>query len=69
VSIHVEETIIDPLGRVVLDRLPFKPGEKVDVVVRSHATPALALSDNLRGSVLYYDDPFHPVAQGDWEVG
>ena len=60
-SVHVTETTVDPQGRVVLDHLPFHPGERVDVVVRSH--------DDLRGSVLRYEKPFDPVAEEDWESG
>ncbi len=31
-NVHISETTVDPQGRVVLDRLPFQPGEKVDVL-------------------------------------
>jgi hypothetical protein len=65
-SVHVAAAIVDPLGRLVLDHLPFQPGEKVDVVVRSHSPGELAGAD-LHGSVLHYEDPFAPVAEGDWE--
>jgi hypothetical protein len=50
----------------VLDHLPFQPGEKVDVVVRSHS-PGDLVSADLHGSVLHYENPFAPVAEGDWE--
>jgi hypothetical protein len=66
-SIHVSETTVDPQGRVVLDHLPFRPGEKVEVVIRSHEVSPLGPSD-LKGSVLRYDDPFEPVATDDWEM-
>ena len=33
-TIHFLETTVDPQGRVVLDHLPFRPGEKVEVVIR-----------------------------------
>jgi hypothetical protein len=66
-SIHVSETTVDPQGRVVLDHLPFQPGEKVEVVIRSHEMSQGERSD-LKGSVLRYDDPFEPVATDDWEM-
>jgi hypothetical protein len=66
-SVHIAETIIDPKGRVVLDHLPFQPGEVVEVVVLSHGR-ASGSSDSLRGSVLFYDEPFEPVAERDWEL-
>ena len=30
--------------------------------------PPVPLGDELRGSVLRYDDPTAPVAEGDWDV-
>jgi hypothetical protein len=66
-SIHVSETTVDPQGRVVVDHLPFRPGEKVEVIVRSHDLSPHQSSD-LKGSVLRYDDPFEPVATDDWEM-
>ena len=66
-GVHLIEATVDPLGRVVLDHLPFQPGEKVDVVVRPHHA-APNLQPDLRGSVLHYDNPFEPVAEGDWEI-
>ncbi len=50
-SVPVAEATVDPLGRVVLDHLPFELGEKVDVVVRSHDSGDRVPSD-LRSSVL-----------------
>ena len=66
-SIHVSETTVDPQGRVILDHLPFRPGETVEVVIRSHETSPREPGD-LKGSVLRYDDPFEPVATDDWEM-
>ena len=66
-SVHVSETRIDNEGRVVLDHLPFKPGEKVEVTIRSQDD--VPPSINLLGSVLRYDDPFEPVAAEEWEAG
>jgi hypothetical protein len=37
--VHVTQTAVDPLGRVVLEHLPFQPGEKVEVTVRSQDDP------------------------------
>jgi hypothetical protein len=63
-SVHVAEATVDPLGRLVLDHLPFEPGEKVDVVVRSRDRGDNVLAD-LRGSVLRYENPFAPVAESE----
>jgi hypothetical protein len=67
-SVHIAETTVDAMGRVVLDHLPFRPGDKVDVIVRPHESPACEMVD-LQGSVLRYDNPFDPVASDDWEAG
>jgi hypothetical protein len=67
VSIHIAEVTVDSQGRVVLDHLPFRPGDKVDVVVRSREAPPGEAAD-LRGSVLRYENPFDPVAVEDWEI-
>jgi hypothetical protein len=71
-SVHVAEATVDPAGRVVLDHLPFQPGEKVDVVIRSHDIRshdgASQAPVDLRGSVLRYEKPFDPVAEEDWEL-
>ena len=66
-SVHIAETTVDSLGRVVLDHLPFQPGDRVDVIVRPHAIPVDGATD-LNGSVLRYENPFEPVAFEDWEI-
>jgi hypothetical protein len=65
-SVHIAEATVDPLGRLVLDHLPFQPGEKVNVVVRSQ-TGGDSFSVDLKGSVLRYENPLAPVAEADWE--
>ncbi len=62
-SVHVSEATVDPQGRVILDHLPFQPGEKVDVVIRSHKLTPQPQS-NLKGSVIRYENPFEP--DGNW---
>jgi hypothetical protein len=51
-------------GRIVLDHVPFVPGEKIDVVLRSHFERRPA---NLSGSVIRFDKPFDPAVVEDWE--
>ena len=58
---------MDLSGRIVIEHLPFRPGDKVDVMLRSrdaHPSP----TEDLTGSVLRYDHPFEPVAEEDWEA-
>jgi hypothetical protein len=65
VSIHVTEATVDSAGRIILDHVPFGPGERVDVVVKAHLDVQAA---NLLGSVIRFENPLDPVATDDWEV-
>jgi hypothetical protein len=60
----IVEAVVDAAGRIVLDNLPFVPGEKVDVILRPHTETRPI---DLIGSVLRFDRPFEPVAPDDWE--
>ncbi len=66
-SVHIAEVTVDESSRVVVDHVPFKPGDRVEVVVRSRQALPAPRAD-LVGSVLRYDRPFDPVAQDDWEA-
>lgn len=56
-------------GELVLENLPFKPGQSVEVLVLSRSgASANGNGSDLRGSVLEYRDPFEPVANEDWEA-
>ena len=72
--------IVESDGSVRVPDLPYAPGERVRVFVVGHPLFAprkrteeeLAKSrdirENLKGSVLRYDDPTEPVGLEDWEV-
>ena len=53
-----ESLVVTDHGRPTLEVRPYRP-------VESTAADPLEL---LRGSVLHYDEPFEPVAEGDWEA-
>ena len=53
-----EPLVITDHGRPSLEVRPFHPADP---------DPADPLSQ-LRGTVLHYDDPFAPVAEGEWEA-
>jgi len=56
-------------GTLVLEHLPFEPGQPVEVLVVSSKAPSSSPElTNLQGSVLEYHDPFEPVADADWEA-
>jgi len=56
-------------GKLVLEDLPFAPGENVEVLILSKQEFAgPTQGSTLEGSVLEYLDPFEPVATEDWEA-
>jgi hypothetical protein len=56
-------------GELVLENLPFKPGQLVEVLVVSRIASSFdGPPTTLRDSVLDYRDPFEPVASEDWEA-
>ena len=52
-----EPLVVTDHGRPTLEVRPYRP-------VRPDANPL----EELRGSVLRFDDPFAPVGENDWEV-
>ena len=53
-----ESLVVTDHGRPTLEVRPYRP------VASTGADPL----EMLRGSVLHYDEPFEPVAAGDWEA-
>jgi hypothetical protein len=69
VEAHWRETIVGEHGELVLEDLPFDPGQAVEVLVVSKpARSATAGEQGLRCSVLEFLDPLTPVASEDWEA-
>jgi hypothetical protein len=64
---HRIEAVLSEDGKLLLDHLPFRAGQAVEVIVlpASHPTPP---GSALRGTVLRYDQPTAPVAEADWDV-
>jgi hypothetical protein len=64
---HRVEVVLTEDGKLSLDRLPFRAGQAVEVIVLPAPTPAPA-SHPLRGTVIRYDRPTDPVSEADWGV-
>jgi hypothetical protein len=62
---HHIDTVLSEDGKLLLDHLPFRAGQAVEVIVVPVAR-ATAPSQALRGTVLRYDQPTAPVAEADW---
>jgi hypothetical protein len=61
------ETTVSGDRTVIVKDMPFPPGERVEVVVRSH-DPQNRGDYPLRGKPFRYIDPFEGVAENDWEA-
>ena len=57
------EIVVEKDGKLHLDHVPFTEGESVHVFVSSAAP---LTKQPLKGSVLKFEQPFAPVAEGDW---
>jgi hypothetical protein len=69
VQAHWRETTVGEHGELVLEGLPFEPGQPVDVLVVSKAAgSAAAGGGSLRDSVLEFREPLDPVASEDWDA-
>ncbi len=56
-------------GSVTVKGIPFQVGDRVEVIIRSHATAEEVVQRYpLRGKRIRYTDPFGSVADNDWEA-
>jgi hypothetical protein len=64
---HRIEAVLAEDGKLLLDHLPFRAGQAVEVIVlpASHPVPQ---GPQLQGTVLRYDRPTDPVAEADWDA-
>jgi len=63
------QTIISNDGVLTIDDLPFRAGEEVDVIIRSHQNKKKSTNRYpLRGLAFEYVDPFESVAEKEWEA-
>jgi hypothetical protein len=69
VQAHWRETTVGEHGELVLEDLPFEPGQPVEVLVVSKAAASTTTGNrSLRDSVLEYHEPLEPVAGQDWDA-
>lgn len=63
------ETTVGEHGEVVVEGLPFDPGQTVEVLVISKSPlPIKGADRTLHNSVLEYRDPLEPIADEDWDA-
>jgi len=61
------EKIVPKSRTITINKLPFRSGEKVEVIVKSQKRTSRKRYP-LRGKPYRFVDPFEPVAQNDWEA-
>ena len=64
---HRIEAVLTEDGKLLLDHLPFRAGQTVEVIVLP-TNPSVPPGQTLRGAVLRYDRPTDPVAEADWDA-
>ncbi len=63
------DAVVEKDGTVTIRNLPFRKGEKLEVVLRQRATPVEGMGAYaLRGEPVRYVDPYDSVAEKDWEA-
>lgn len=69
-NIHKIETVLTENGQLILENLPFKKGELVEVIILESRQPSSGFNDYLlAGKVIQYDEPLEPATDlEDWEV-
>lgn len=63
------ETVIAKNRKLTIQGLPFRAGEKVEVIILSQKhKPDARVSYSLRNLPVRYQAPFDPVAEEDWDA-
>lgn len=62
---HIEITLSQD-GKLILEELPFRAGDKVEVIILSHQSQSNGREYSLRGQPITYVDPTDSVAETDW---
>jgi hypothetical protein len=67
--VHVQATV-GAHGSVILDQLPYEPGQRVDVTISPIVVPHADGTSRypLSGMKVEYIGPFESVADGEWEA-
>ncbi len=62
---HRIEAVLSEDGKLLLNQLPFRAGQAVEIIILPANSPTPA-GQALQGTVLRYDRPTDPVAEADW---
>ncbi len=66
---HIE-TVLTKEGKLLLQNLPFKQGDEVEIIILERSSSKTASDPNaLKSTVIRYDDPLESATSPeDWEV-
>ena len=66
---HKIETTLTENGKLLIDNIPFKKGESVEVIIiKQSAKPSDINQYPLAGKVIKYDNPLEPATDiEDWD--
>lgn len=60
---HLIKTTLTEDGKLTLDNLPFRQGDRVEIIILERSSfKTTTDSYPLTGTVIRYDDPFEPIA-------
>lgn len=63
------KTTVSKDGTLLIQGVPFQPGDQVEVTVRrSKRSPRRRSPYPLRGKPIHYANPFESVAEKDWDA-
>jgi len=63
------ETIVPQNGELRLSQLPFRPGDRIEVIVLAQSLAQSPMNSfPLKGTVIQFDEPLEPVGMDDWSV-
>ena len=68
-EVYRRQIVVPSDGTLTLKGLPFRPGDSVEIVVRSCTQKRIGGKPySLRGTPIRYVDPLESVAEEDWEA-
>ncbi len=65
---HRVETTLLQDGTLLLEHLPFRAGQAVEVIILPQAGEPPTNPYPLRGTAVHYDRPTDPVGEADWDA-
>ena len=64
---HIEITLAQD-GKLIIDELPFRAGDTLEVIIFARRPKPNGREYPLRGQPINYLEPTEPVAQADWDA-